>query len=109
MSFCEKHFTRHDACSDCVVEKLAVVEAERDLYKSIADEHIDAITNMLKANKALAKVQAENDKLRGMIAYSDMNCVYCGLPKADMNKCQHGFPGCGRADDMMNYPEGEME
>ena len=44
---------------------------------------------------------AENDRLRKLIADSDMNCIYCGLPKCDMMKCESGFPGCGRADDMM--------
>lgn len=48
-------------------------------------------------------LRTENDKLRGMIAYGPMPCVYCGLPKADLMKCAHGFPGCARADDMVMY------
>ena len=47
------------------------------------------------------KAEAENDKLRGLLAKSDLDCVYCGLPKRDMGRCYFGFPGCGRADDLM--------
>ena len=52
-------------------------------------------------------LQRENDTLRAMIAKGPMDCVYCGLPAADMNKCASGFPGCGRADDMMADPRPE--
>jgi hypothetical protein len=44
---------------------------------------------------------AENDKLRYLLAKGNDPCIYCGLPKADVLKCQSGFPGCGRADDLM--------
>lgn len=47
-----------------------------------------------------AKLREENDKMRALLAYGSDPCVYCGLTKADMAKCAHGFPGCGRADDM---------
>ena len=50
----------------------------------------------------LARLRRENDTLRRIIAESGMNCIYCGLSKADMAKCQYGFPGCARADDMLN-------
>jgi len=49
----------------------------------------------------LARLRQENDVLRKLVAESDLDCVYCGLPKADMAKCQLGFPGCGRADDLL--------
>lgn len=52
------------------------------------DEEIDAL-------------QRENNTLRGIIANSDLPCIYCGLSKAEMGKCDRGFPGCGRADDMV--------
>ena len=47
------------------------------------------------------KAETENDKLRGLLAKSDLDCIYCGLPKKDMGRCYLGFPGCGRADDLM--------
>lgn len=50
----------------------------------------------------IEKLRAENDKLRALLANGSDPCIYCGLPKADMAKCEHGFPGCGRADDMLN-------
>ena len=42
--------------------------------------------------------QNVNDQLRKKWAESPMDCLYCGLSKADMAKCVSGFPGCGRAD-----------
>jgi hypothetical protein len=43
----------------------------------------------------------ENNTMRRIIANSEIDCVYCKLPKVDMAKCVSGFPGCARADDMM--------
>jgi hypothetical protein len=47
------------------------------------------------------RLRDENTILRGIIAYSELPCVYCGLSKDDMSRCASGFPGCGRADDML--------
>ena len=44
----------------------------------------------------------ENYKLRYLLAKGDGDCIYCGLSKNDMSRCAHGFPGCGRADDLIN-------
>ena len=46
-------------------------------------------------------LSAENDKLRVLLAASNANCAFCGLPAAEMAKCASGFPGCSRADDML--------
>lgn len=46
-------------------------------------------------------LSAENDKLRVLLATSNANCAFCGLPAAEMAKCASGFPGCSRADDMI--------
>ena len=43
----------------------------------------------------------ENRQMRMIIANSGMDCIYCGLPKNDMAKCQQDFPGCSRAGDLM--------
>lgn len=51
--------------------------------------------------EVIRRLEKENDKLRGIIAASDMDCIYCGLSKVDMSKCKHGFPGCGRGDDLV--------
>lgn len=48
-----------------------------------------------------AQIEKENDFLRKILSKSDADCIYCGLPKKDMAKCVHGFPGCGRADDLL--------
>lgn len=60
----------------------------------------------------IKELREENDKLRYLLASGSDPCVYCGLAKADMSKCASGFPGCGRADDLMsgwivNAPEGQ--
>jgi hypothetical protein len=52
----------------------------------------------------LEELQKENDTLRGICAYENIDCLYCGLPRAEMARCHHGFPGCPRADDMMGAP-----
>lgn len=51
-----------------------------------------------------ARLKDENDTLRGIVAFENIDCIYCGLPKADMAKCASGFPGCGRGDDMLCAP-----
>lgn len=45
--------------------------------------------------------QIENDLLRGLLAKGGKDCIYCGLPAADIAKCKSGFPGCARMDDIM--------
>jgi hypothetical protein len=49
----------------------------------------------------LERLRKENDILRGIVAYSELPCVHCRLSKDDMSRCQFGFPGCARADDML--------
>lgn len=51
------------------------------------------------------RLRKENDYLRGVVANSDLPCVYCKLSREDMGKCASGFPGCARADDMLCAPE----
>lgn len=51
--------------------------------------------------KAVCELREENHKLRTVIAKSDLDCIYCNLPKSQMSLCRSGFPGCGRADDLI--------
>lgn len=53
----------------------------------------------------LTELQAENTRLRAALAVSRDPCVYCSLPAERMAACPKGFPGCGRADDLMGCPE----
>ena len=53
------------------------------------------------------ELYAENAELRFQLANSPLPCVYCKLPADDMAQCARGFPGCGRADDLLNAPERE--
>lgn len=55
----------------------------------------------LQPGPTVREVVAENDRLRHMLAKTNAPCVYCGLPAERMNECASGFPGCGRADDLM--------
>ena len=52
-------------------------------------------------NAEADRLRAEVDKLRVLLAASNANCAFCGLPAAEMAKCASGFPGCSRADDMI--------
>ncbi len=51
----------------------------------------------------------EIDKLRAVLAKGEKDCIYCGLPAKDINKCSYGFPGCSRMDDIMCGPESKAE
>lgn len=53
----------------------------------------------------LSECEDENTRLRAALAMSELPCVYCTLPREEWAKCQHGFPGCGRADDAAGCPE----
>jgi hypothetical protein len=73
-----------------------------------ADKPLDLIAAARKrdALKAqVAELASENTRLRAALAVSKDPCVYCSLPKAEWEKCAHGFPGCGRADDAVGCPE----
>lgn len=53
----------------------------------------------------LKELENENTRLRFIIASSNLDCIYCNLPKVDLSKCKSGFPGCGRMDDLINNPD----
>jgi len=59
------------------------------------------VNTVFPIDDEITKLRKENDTLRMLLANDSGDCIYCGLPKADMTKCASGFPGCGRADDMM--------
>jgi hypothetical protein len=46
----------------------------------------------------------ENERLRAALSVSKDPCIYCKLPAEDFNKCEFGFPGCSRADDILGCP-----
>jgi hypothetical protein len=55
------------------------------------------------------RLEAENENLRGLLAKGLGACVYCQLPAEDISKCQSGFPGCARMDDIVCAKETEIE
>ena len=90
-------FEEGDLCMSCTKAKADRLQALVDS----ADEPNGSMMWTSDHDKILARFKEENDKLRGILAKSDLDCVYCGLPKKDMGRCYFGFPGCGRADDLM--------
>ena len=93
-------------------KRLEELRATRDTIRShrgmtgLESDFVDAIDDN---DRLRAEVEAlrENDVMRGIIANSDMDCVYCSLPKAEMSRCRSGFPGCGRMDDIVLAPDFE--
>ena len=67
---------------------------------------MQTIENLTVSNQELL---TENNKLRGLLAAGQGDCVYCGLPAADIAKCPHGFPGCARMDDIVAAQETEKD
>lgn len=55
---------------------------------------------LIELNAELIQTRVENHKLRALLAQSNSDCAFCGLPAAEMAKCASGFPGCSRADDI---------
>lgn len=51
----------------------------------------------------IKELETENNRLRAMLAKAPTPCVYCGIE--DMTRCERGFPGCSRADDLLNNPD----
>ena len=51
------------------------------------------------------RLSKENDLLRSALSHSKDPCIYCGLAADQLAQCCSGFPGCDRADDMVNCPE----
>jgi hypothetical protein len=98
-------FNEGDLCTSCLNDKVDRLQA---LVES-ADERNGAMMWTSDHDKIIARFKDENDKLRGLLAAGKGDCVYCGLPAADIAKCPSGFPGCGRMDDIVNAPEGKFE
>ena len=69
---------------------------------SLKDNIRKTLESWNKCREERKQLRDENDKLRAFIADSTYKCLYCGLSKEDMARCPSGFPGCARADDLMN-------
>lgn len=63
-------------------------------------ESISAVDCFELLVKKVNDLEAENDRLRRLLAESPADCPYCKLPADRMGECAYGFPGCARADDM---------
>jgi hypothetical protein len=77
-----------------------IAELEGDLSVARLQLAARACSECPAATK-LVEMERENTTLRNLLARSNADCPYCGLPAEDINRCVHGFPGCGRADDML--------
>lgn len=65
----------------------------------------DASDRLDEMEGELREKDAENKKLRALLAASDADCPYCELPAHEMERCEMGFPGCSRADDLSLHPK----
>ncbi|WP_197689302.1 hypothetical protein [Bradyrhizobium erythrophlei] len=74
-----------------------------DHYRALRSEEEKGYARGLK--DARQETEAENVRLRAALARSKDPCVYCSLPAEELFKCNSGFPGCSRADDVMGCPE----
>jgi hypothetical protein len=91
-----------------VISREIIQKTMEQDYLPHAEIFADEIAWMKDCVKLLDDVDSlkeENNKLRAILAAGKGDCVYCGLPAADIAKCPHGFPGCARMDDIVNAPE----
>ena len=98
-------FEEGDLCMSCT-------KAKADRLQALVDSADDSNGSMMWTSdhdKILTRFKEENDKLRGLLAQGKGDCVYCGLPAADIAKCPHGFPGCARMDDIVAAQETEKD
>lgn len=79
-------------------DRVAMLELPDQAKKESWQEgHDDALKDVSEERR---EYQEENDTLRVLLAKGKGPCVYCQLPAEDIAKCQFGFPGCGRMDDL---------
>jgi hypothetical protein len=88
----------YDSMRSREIDMAQIPESQKRFVSALLNQRDDSYRKMEEAKQ-------ENDKLRGLLAQGKGDCVYCGLPAADISKCPHGFPGCSRMDDIVNAPE----
>lgn len=74
---------------------------QKELRALLQEVHDAAVA---EAGKDPARLRSENDRMREIIAASNLPCVYCKLPADQWSQCSLGFPGCARGDDLMCGP-----
>jgi hypothetical protein len=92
-----------------LAEELTAKADRLQTLVSSADDRDGCMMWTSDHDKILSRFKEENNKLRGLLAAGKGDCVYCGLPAADIAKCPHGFPGCARMDDIVNKHETAVE
>ena len=88
----------YDSMRSREIDMAQIPESQKRFVSALLNQRDDSYRKMEESKQ-------ENDKLRGLLAQGKGDCVYCGLPAADISKCPHGFPGCSRMDDIVNAPE----
>ena len=81
--------------TQALVMQLREHKAKREEYAS----------ELRSARIKVGELMQRENRLRHRIAIGSGACLYCNLPADRMNECASGFPGCGRADDMVALPE----
>jgi hypothetical protein len=94
--------------SDSLLQKAEAEAKKRGLEFPLDLKLSFEVRKLTEKNESLKKELEDQEmefrKFRGAVARGNGDCVYCGLSKDDMIKCAHGFPGCGRADDITDDP-----
>jgi len=65
-------------------------------------------SELRSARLKVSELMQRENRLRHRIAVGPGACLYCELPADKMFGCASGFPGCGRADDMVALPEDKL-
>ena len=92
----------YDSMRSREIDMAQIPESQKRFVSALLNQRDDSYRKMEESKQ-------ENDKLRGLLAAGKGDCVYCGLPAADIAKCPHGFPGCARMDDIVNKHETAVE
>lgn len=89
----------HSFCEVCRIFKGSWEDETCPGFRLFDTEIGDEMGDDLISVAEVKSLRYENDYLRNFIALSNLDCVYCKLPKAKMGECQM-TPHCSRADDI---------
>lgn len=84
-------------CSRCGSRSLDMVADPPN--KRCNGEHYQEISESWNRRTPDPELIEENQSLKNHLAKSNLDCIYCGLPKSRTLECQLGIDGCLRLND----------